>query len=132
MNAQASLSPSHVERVAEELLSVDSAHMGLLAVHFEEEFSLYELGDAFAYPFCGSRAFAKDNAVIGIANERKSAPFKLAVKLRQHYVAQYGAERATLRYPLCRFLILVADHNSCVEILVYQRYDPAVIDGLAK
>lgn len=43
MNAQASLSSSHIERVAEELLSVDTAYVGLLSVHFEEEFSLYEL-----------------------------------------------------------------------------------------
>ncbi len=46
MNAQASLSSSHVERVAEELLSVDIAYVGLLSVYFEEEFSLYELRNA--------------------------------------------------------------------------------------
>ncbi len=34
MNTQASLSLSHIERVAKELLSVDTADMGLLAVHF--------------------------------------------------------------------------------------------------
>ena len=52
MNAQASLSSSHIERVAQELLSVDTADMRFLAVYFEEEFSLYELRYTFAY-FCG-------------------------------------------------------------------------------
>lgn len=70
MNAQASLPLSHVERVAEELLSMDTAYVGFTAVHFEEEFPLYELRDAFAYPLGGSRAFAEDDAVIGIAHER--------------------------------------------------------------
>ena len=132
MNAQASLSSSHVERVAEELLSMDTAYVGLLAVHFEEEFSLYELRDAFAHPFGSSRTFTEDDAVIGIAHKRKPASFKLAVKLRQHYVAQYGTERAALRYSLGSVLILVADYHTCVEILMYQRYDPAVLDCLAK
>ena len=34
MNAQASLSSSHVERVAEVLLSVDTADVSFLAIHF--------------------------------------------------------------------------------------------------
>lgn len=120
MNAQASLSPSHVERVAKELLPVDATDMRFLAVYFEKEFSLDELGDTFAYSFGCSRAFAEDNAVICITNKRKSAYFKFAVKFRQHYVAQYGAERAALRHAICRFLILVTDRYACVEILVYQ------------
>ena len=132
MNAQASLSSSHVERVAEELLSVDTAYVGLLSVYFEEEFSLYELRNAFAHPFGGSRTFTEDDAVIGIAHKRKPASFKFAVKLRQHYVAQHGAERAALRNSPSRVLILVADYHTCVEILMYQRYDPAVLDCLAK
>ena len=49
MNAQASLSSSHIERVAEKLLSVDTADMRFLAVYFEEEFPLYELRYACAY-----------------------------------------------------------------------------------
>ena len=51
MNAQASLSSSHIERVAEELLSVDTADMRFLAVYFEEEFPLYELRYTCAYSF---------------------------------------------------------------------------------
>ena len=74
----------------------------------------------------------QNDAVIGITHERKSAPFKFAVKFRKHYVAQYGAEWAALWHALCRFLILVPDHDSCVEVLVYQRYDPAVFNLLAK
>ena len=70
MNAQASVASSHVERVTEELLSVDAAYMRLLAVNFEEEFPLYELRDAFAYSFGSSRALAENDAVIGITNER--------------------------------------------------------------
>lgn len=70
MNAQASLSLSQVERVAEELLSMDTAYVGFPAVHFEEEFPFYELRDAFAYPLGSSRAFAEDDAVIGITHKR--------------------------------------------------------------
>lgn len=70
MNAQASLALSHVECVAEELLSVDTADMRFLAVYFQEELLLYELRYAFAYPFGSSRTSAKDDAVIGISNER--------------------------------------------------------------
>ena len=132
MNAQASLSLSHVERVPEEFLSVDTAGMRFLAVHFEKEFSLYELCDAFAHPFGRSRTFAEYDAVIGITLERQPASFKFAVKFRQHYVAQYRTQRAALRHSLRGVLILVADHYPCVEILVYQRYDPAVPDCLAE
>ena len=111
---------------------MDTADGGLLSVHFEEEFPLYELRNAFAYPFGRSRTFAEDYTVIGITHKRQPAPFKLAVKFRQHYVAQYGTQRAALRYSLYRVLILMPDHYPCVEILVYQRYDPAVFDCLAK
>ena len=55
MNAQASLASSHIERVAEELLSVDTADMRFLAVYFEEEFPLYELRYTFAYSFSRPR-----------------------------------------------------------------------------
>ena len=71
---------------------MDTADVSFLAIHFEEEFPLYELRDAVAYPFGRSRTFTEDDAVIGITHKRKSAPFKLAVKFRQHYVAQYGTE----------------------------------------
>ena len=120
MNAQASLSSSHIERVAEELLSVDTADMRFLAVYFEEEFPLYELRYTFAYSFSRPRTFAEDDAVVGITHKRKSAPFKFTVEFRQHYVAQYGTERSALRHALRCVLILVSDHYSCVEILVYQ------------
>ena len=70
MNAQASLTPSHVERVAEELLPVDAADMRFLAVYFQKEFLLYKLGDTFAYPFGRSRAFTENDAVISVANKR--------------------------------------------------------------
>ena len=70
---------------------MNTAYVRFLAVHSEEEFPLYELGDALAYSFGCTRAFAEDDAVIGIAHERQTASFELAVKFRQHYVAQYGA-----------------------------------------
>lgn len=132
MNAQASLSPSHIERAAGELLSMHTPDVGFLSAYFEEEFPLYELRDAFAHPFGRSWTFAEDDAIIGITHKRKSASFKPAVKLRQHYVAQYGTWRAALRNSLIGVLILVSDYNACIEILVYQRYDSAVLDCLAK
>ena len=64
--------------------------------------------------------FAEDDAVVGVTHKRKSAPFKFTVEFRQHYVAQYGTERSALRHALRCVLILVSDHYSCVEILVYQ------------
>ncbi len=45
-------------------------YVGFIAVHFEEEFPLYELCYALAYPLGGSRTFAEDYAVICIAHER--------------------------------------------------------------
>ena len=121
MNAQASLSSSHIERVAEELLAVDTADMRFLAVYFEEEFPLYELRYTFAYSFSRPRTFAEDDAVVGITNKRKSAPFKFTVEFRQHYVAQYGTERSALRHALRRLLILVSDNYSCVDDVILHR-----------
>ena len=88
MNAQASLPSSDIERVAEELLSVDTADMRFLAVYFEEEFPLYELRYTFAHSFGRPRTFAEDDVVVGITHKRKSAPFKFTVEFRQHYVAR--------------------------------------------
>ena len=99
---------------------MNTAGVCLLAVHLEEEFTFYELRDAFTHSFGGSRAFAEDDAVIGITHERKPAPFKLAVEFRQHYVAQYRTQWTSLRHALCGVLILVSDHDTCVEILMYQ------------
>ena len=82
MNVQASLSSSHIERVAEELLSVYTADVRFLAVYFEEEFPLYELCDTLAHSLGCSRAFTKDDAVISITYKRQSTPFEFAVKFR--------------------------------------------------
>ena len=120
MNAQESLSFSHIERAAKEFLSVDPADTRFLALYFEEEFHLYELRYTFAYSFRRPRTFAEDDAVVGVTHKRKSASFKFTVELRQHYVAQYGTERSALRHALRCVLILVSDHYSGVEILVYQ------------
>ena len=69
MNAQASLSSSHIERVAEELLSVDAADMRFLAVYFEEEFPLYELRYTFAYSFSRPRTFADEQGELSTLTE---------------------------------------------------------------
>lgn len=105
--------------------------MRLLSVHFEEKLLLYERCDTLAHSFGGSRTFAEDDSVIGITHERQTAAFKFAVKFRQHYVAQYRTQWASLRYALSVVFLLVTDHNSCIEILVYQRYDTAVFDCFA-
>ena len=70
MNAQASLSSSHIERVAEVFLSVNTADMRFLTVYFQKEFSLYKLGDTFKYSFGRSRAFTENDAVISVAHKR--------------------------------------------------------------
>ena len=113
MNAQASLSSSRIERVAEELLSVDTADMRFLAVYFEEEFPLYELRYTFAYSFGRPRTFAEDDAVVGITHKLKSAPFKFTVEFRQHYVAQYGTER-------------LAPQTSPIKNINFQSYTPLI------
>ncbi len=104
-------------------MSLDFADMGLFAVDTEKECALYELRDALTYPLGCSLALAEDDAVVSITHERKTTPFKFAVKFRKHYVAKYGSQWSALRYIVCGLLILMPDHNPCVEILVYQRYD---------
>ena len=91
MNAQASFSPSCVERVAEVLLAVHAAYMGLFAVHLQEKLLLDVTADAFAYSFSSTRASAEDNAVVSITDEGQASTFKFAVKLVEHDVAQYRA-----------------------------------------
>ena len=91
MDAQASLSPSCVKGVAKVLLAVHAADMGLLTVHFQEKFLFDEPTDALAYPFGGTRTFAEDYAVVGIADKRQTTAFEFAVKLVEHDVAQYRA-----------------------------------------
>ena len=91
MDAQASLSPSCVKGVAKVLLSVHAAYMGLLTVHFQEEFLFDEPADALAYPFGGTRTFAEYYAVVGIADKRQATALEFAVKLVKHNVAQYRA-----------------------------------------
>lgn len=107
---------------------MQTADVGFISVHFEEEFPFYELRDAFADPFGKPWTFAEDDAVIGITHKRKPAPFKFSVKFRQHCIAQYGTERTALRNSIIAILIFVPDYST--EALVYQRYDYAVIDCL--
>ncbi len=109
-----------------------AADMGFLPVNFEEKFPFHELCDACADPFGRPWTFAEDDAVIGITHERKSASFEFAGKFRQHYIAQYGAWRVALRHFPLGVLIFVPDYNTCFEILVYQRYDSAVLDCLSE
>ena len=78
MNAQASLAPSHIERVSEEFLPMNAAYMRFLAVYFQKEFSLYKLGDTVAHPFSRSRAFPEYDTVISVAHKRQAAAFKFA------------------------------------------------------
>ena len=89
MDAQASLSLSCVEGVAEVLLSVHAAYVGLLAIHLQKEFLLNETTDALAYPLGCSWTFAENNAIVGIADKRQTTTVKFTVKLIEHYVAQY-------------------------------------------
>ena len=70
---------------------MNTADMCLLTVHLEEEFTFYELRDAFTHSFSGSRTFAEDDAVIGIAHERMSAFLKFFIKFIEHDV---GKQRA--------------------------------------
>ena len=91
MDAQASLSLSCVEGVAKVLLTAYATYMGLFAVNLQEQFLFDVTADAFAYSFGGARAFAEDDAVIGIADKGKATAFEFAVKLVKHNVAQYRA-----------------------------------------
>ena len=91
MDAQASFSPSCVERVAEVLLAVHAAYMGLLTVHLQEKLLLDVTADAFAYPFSSTRTLAENDAIVSITDKRKTTTFKFAVKLVEHNIAQYRA-----------------------------------------
>lgn len=88
---------------------MDTAYAGFISVHFEEEFSLYELRDAFAYPFGRSRTLAEDDAVIGIAHERKSASFKFAVEFRCNYSMYLIMSR--LRFKYTKRLTMLSAHS---------------------
>ena len=91
MDAQASLSLSCVKGVAKVLLTVHAAYMGLLAVHLQEKLLFNVTADAFADPFGCTRTLAKDDAIVGVTDKRKTTTFKFAVKLVEHNVAQYRA-----------------------------------------
>ena len=91
MDAQASPSLSCVKGVAKVLLTVHAAYMGLLAVHLQEKLLLDVAANAFADPFSCTRTLAKDDAVVGIADKRKTTAFEFMVKLVKHDVAQYRA-----------------------------------------
>ena len=62
--------------------------MGLLAVHLQEKLLLDETADTLADSFGGTRTLAEDNAIVGIADKRKTTAFEFAVKLVEHDVAQ--------------------------------------------
>ena len=91
MDAQVSFPPSCVERVAEVLLAVHAAYMGLLTVHLQEKLLFDVAADVFAYPLGSTRTLAKDDAIIGIADKRETTEFEFMVKLVEHDVAQYRA-----------------------------------------
>ena len=91
MDAQVSSPPSCVERVAEVLLAVHAAYMGLLTVYLQEKLLLDVTADAFAYPFSSTRTLAENDAIVSITDKRKTTTFKFAVKLVEHNVAQYRA-----------------------------------------
>ena len=88
VDAQASLSLSCVEGVAKVFLTVHAPYMGLLAVHLQEKLLLDETADTLADSFGGTRTLAEDNAIVGIADKRKTTAFEFAVKLVEHDVAQ--------------------------------------------
>ena len=91
MDAQASFAPSCVKGVAKVLLTVHAPYMGLLAVHLQEKLLLDVTADTLADSFGGTRTLAEDNAIVGIADKRKTTAFEFAVKLVEHNVAQYRA-----------------------------------------
>ena len=91
VDAQASFAPSCVKGVAKVLLTVHAAYMGLLAVHLQEKLLLDKTADALTDSFGCTRTLAEDNAIVGVADKRKTTAFEFAVKLVKHNVAQYWA-----------------------------------------
>ena len=117
-----------IERVSKELDVPHTACNCLFTIDFEVEFLLYEVSDALFDAFRCSWSLAEDYAIVGIAHKRMSALLQLLVKFIENDIAKKWTERATLWRTDIALLHDTINHYARFQILMYQRYYPAVLD----
>ena len=128
MDAKPSNTARFIERVTKELDVPHIACYGLFAVNFEVEFLLYEVRDALFDAFGSSRGLAEDYTIVCVSHERMSAFLQLLVKFVKNDITEERTKWTALWRTDIALLHDTINHYARFQILMYQRYYPAVLD----